>query len=316
VIVPWHTGDYNLDQIYPNSNVCPRLSKLTSHIYKTPEFVAENTSARIVQLNSDLNVILGGAGQWYWNYVFDCFLTTVCTNRQVPSGSPDTVLMTDEIFNATIAQVEFQQSYLYLYNNSQYSKLAMGNTAWHIRNNIQNILNNPTNGLKFAMFAGHDTTIMPLLAAIQGNLWDRIWSPYASMVTIEIYKAANPSSTPSGYYFRMVYNGRAISIPNCADTLCDLNTLLNALSFGQESMPCSVTPSSTPTTAASSSCSDDNSSLDDNSWAIVIVFTTLFGILLGAAMVIFFNKWTYQQNTLKKQQTDHILSPLAGSNNI
>jgi len=312
IIVPWHTGDYNLDQIYPNSYACPRLSQLENQIYATSDFIAENTSTRINTLNTDLNVILG-TGQWYWYYIFDCFMTTVCTNRQVPSGSANTVLMTDEIFNATIAQVEYQQSYLYLYNNSQYAKLAMGNTAWHVRTNIQNMLNavnagTPSSALKFALFSAHDTTVMPFLAAIQGNLWDRIWAPYASMVTIEIYKASNPSSTPSGYYFRLTYNSKAIKIPSCSDYLCDLNNLLTALSFGEEKMPCSTT--TTSSSSSGSSCSDD-SSLSDSSWAIVVVFTALFGVLVGAAIVIFVNKWSFQEQSGKKEESGTIMSPLA-----
>lgn len=59
VIVPWHTGDYNLDQIYPNSNVCPRLDNLEAVAYASPEWIAENTSTAITQLTSDLDQIWG-----------------------------------------------------------------------------------------------------------------------------------------------------------------------------------------------------------------------------------------------------------------
>lgn len=59
VIVPWHTGDYNLDQIYPNSNVCPRLNQIEDQGYATPEWIAENTSQAVTQLTSDLDQIWG-----------------------------------------------------------------------------------------------------------------------------------------------------------------------------------------------------------------------------------------------------------------
>ena len=58
-IVPWHTGDYNLDQIYPNSNVCPRLDSLADVAYASPEWVAENTSTAVTQLTTELNQIWG-----------------------------------------------------------------------------------------------------------------------------------------------------------------------------------------------------------------------------------------------------------------
>lgn len=60
--MPWHTGDYNLDQIYPNSNVCPRLDTIADVAYGTAEYVAENTSTTVNQLTSDLDV-LWGAGR-------------------------------------------------------------------------------------------------------------------------------------------------------------------------------------------------------------------------------------------------------------
>jgi hypothetical protein len=40
---------------------------------------------------------------------------------------------------------------------------------------------------KFALFSGHDDTIMPLLATLGPNVWDGSdWPPYASMVLIEV----------------------------------------------------------------------------------------------------------------------------------
>ena len=62
VIVPWHTGDYNLDQIYPNSQVCPRLNTLEDVAYASSAWVAENTSAEITQLTANLDQ-LWGAGK-------------------------------------------------------------------------------------------------------------------------------------------------------------------------------------------------------------------------------------------------------------
>jgi hypothetical protein len=80
------------------------------------------------------------AGYWNWNTAMDCMMTTVCTGRALPDGSADTVLMTDAIFNATVAQSEYTYAYPALYNNSIWSKYATGNTAWHFRNNLQSMI--------------------------------------------------------------------------------------------------------------------------------------------------------------------------------
>ena len=103
-----------------------------------------------------------GEGYWSWNYVMDCFETTVCTDRSIPSsGDGDT--MTDTLFNATIAQVEAAYAYRALYNNSWWSKLAMATTVLNIKNRIEAALNGDDDSYQFVVYAAHDTTIMPLL---------------------------------------------------------------------------------------------------------------------------------------------------------
>lgn len=282
VIVPWHTGDYKLDQIYPNSNVCPRLNTLEDSIYDTPEFQQENNSASVKQLNADLDTALG-KGYWSWNNVFDCFMTTVCSGRSLPDG------MTDDLFNATIYQTEYEYAYLNLYNNSQWSKLAMGNTAWHVKENILNLIDNSsttnTHPYKFAIFSGHDTTIQPFLSAIAKTNWDLHWPSYASMISIEVYSGSALSPYP--YLFRMIYNSKEIIIPGCNGALCDLNVLLNAMSFAEEDMPCTTDSDSTATT---SSCGDDDSVMSETDWTIVVTLSALLGGLIGAGIVIFLNK--------------------------
>lgn len=67
-------------------------------------------------------------------------MTTVCTGRPLPDGSADTVLMTDAIFNATVAQAEYSYAFMALNNDSLWAKTAMGNIAWHMRNNLQNMI--------------------------------------------------------------------------------------------------------------------------------------------------------------------------------
>ena len=80
---------------------------------------------------------------WSWGTALDCVMTTVCTGRALPDASPDgTVQMTDQIFNATVAQSEYTYAYQALYNDSIWGKFAVGNTAWHMKNNLQSIIDN------------------------------------------------------------------------------------------------------------------------------------------------------------------------------
>lgn len=301
VIVPWHTGDYSLDQIYPNSDVCPRLDTLEDSIMATPEFVAENTSSKITNLNYALDSIFG-AGYWDWYHVLDCVMTTVCTGRPLPDGT--TIPMNESIFNATIEQVMYTEAYLNLYNDSQWAKLAMGNTAWHIRTNLENVMYNTSSSansslpLRLAMFSAHDTTIIPLLAAILKDNWDRQWSGYASLVTIELYAGSASSTVP--YLFRIVYNSVPQLVPGCPDTLCDAQILLDALAFGEEDMPCSATDD---VQTVDTDCSDDSDGLSSGYVVLVAFMCTLFGVLVGAASAIYASRHLAKGNDFAGSQS-------------
>jgi hypothetical protein len=76
------------------------------------------------------------------------------------------------------------------YVSIESAKLALGPLWAEIMDNINSVvdLNAKKGGSsKFALFSGHDTTIMPLLASLGPRVWDRNdWPPYASMVLIEV----------------------------------------------------------------------------------------------------------------------------------
>lgn len=253
-------------------------------MYATPEWIAYNTSQFVTTLDYQLNAILG-EGYWSWEYIFDCMMTTVCSGRGLPDGTADTILMNDTIFNNTLYQVEYTAAFLDLYNNSQWAKLSMANTAWHVCTNIESVINNADTGnYKFALFSGHDTTVQPFLAAVLKENWDQHWPAYASMVTIELYQAV-----AGGYLFRMVYNGEAMTIPGCPDTLCDVNILMSALAFGEEYPDCSVSSDTTNDDEDSDNC-DDSDNMSRFDWTIIIILSSVLGALLGAAVVVFVDK--------------------------
>jgi hypothetical protein len=306
------TGDYGLDSIYPNDDVCPRLNTLEDSIYATPEYLAFNTSAPIQQLTTELNAILG-EGYWFWDYVLDCFMTTVCTDRPIPSGNPSTgIVMNQAIFNATISAVEFTQDYLMSYNNSQWAKLAMGNTIWHSRTYLQSLLNNSTanntNPYKFVMFSGHDTTIQPVLSALLKENWNELWPGYASMITIEIYNASALSS--SDYLFRIVYNSEPLIMPGCDDSLCDINVLLDAMAFAEQDMPCAIS-SDTVTPASTVTCNDDDDdSMSTTDWTFITIMASLLGAIVGGSVVIFFNKYYFSSELTRPLLTSSVQQSL------
>lgn len=154
-IVNWHTGDYILDTLSPNSFICPALNSIASAAERSLEYQQTLASKHFITLQSSLNHILGSesSGEWSWRYIQDCLMTTLCSGR----GSELPKEMTQELVDETVKHVEYRYGYKSLYNNSQYSKLAMANTAFKIRTRIEKMMRgsedqDPSSALKFVLY--------------------------------------------------------------------------------------------------------------------------------------------------------------------
>jgi len=202
VIIPWHTGDYKLDQIRPNRFVCPELISLTAAATRSPEFYNWESSPESASLMKTVDDIFG-EGTWTWDDMLDCLMTAACTGRQIPNGSVERA-MDNDIFYQIVSHVEYNFSYVARYNNSAWSKVAINNLSFEILRRIKDAEKNSATAMNFVLYAGHDTTLMPFLAAVLGDTWDGKWASYASMIVIELY---NSSFHGGSDLFRVIYNG-------------------------------------------------------------------------------------------------------------
>ena len=67
--------------------------------------------------------------------------------------------------------------------------------------------------------AGHDSTLMPLMAAILQDNWDGKWTPYAGMLIFEVYKKRGGGSAGVGSHLvRLLFRGKPLLVPGCADS--------------------------------------------------------------------------------------------------
>jgi hypothetical protein len=79
-----------------------------------------------------------------------------------------------------------------------------------------------SNSPRFSLFAAHDTTLNPLLAAL--GVWDGQWVPYASMLHVERWTSLD--GPPRA---RLLFNGKALVLPSASGSIFDLSLLLDAL---------------------------------------------------------------------------------------
>lgn len=103
-VIDIHTGDYSLDQIYPNAKVCPRMDVVRATAYASDEWLAYNSSSQAKELTRNLTMLFG-ENKWTWGNLLDCVMTAVCTGHDIPSRSrrDRSVRMTDAIFDGAVS---------------------------------------------------------------------------------------------------------------------------------------------------------------------------------------------------------------------
>ena len=295
-IVTWHTGDDALDQIAPNPTACPLLNGIQSDNYASSAFQTYNNSAEIVGLTNALNGILGDEkeGYWTWYSIIDCFMTAVCNDYPIPANPVTGAVVDDAMFNATIENVEFTYEFNMINEQSKFAKLAMGHTIYEMRTRLQAAIDNEDDAIKYGLWSAHDTSIMPLLAAllqdpVNGDLngWDGKWAKYASFVTIELYTAADGGAD----LFRMTYNGQPVMLPACSAFLCPASTLMAAMDYAQDQMPCDYTPpTDDDATATPDSTTATIDGMDGTDWTLLCILCTCMGMGFGAIIMRTYQK--------------------------
>jgi Histidine phosphatase superfamily (branch 2) len=248
-VIPLHTADYSRDVLEPNAGVCPRLNEIRKRNEASPEFQAYNKSAEAGILRRFQTEVLEVPNPNADMDAIDCLMTTMCTDRALPaavndyrpSGSTeprnDTEWSSEYGHDLLQRLFEFETK-LYTINakaeDGEYSKLGMSFLWKEIMTKINDhATDEAMSHEKLHLISGHDTTIIPLLAAL--GVWnDTTWPSYASMIVIELHEL-NIDGKPdrkiysTDYAFRLIYNGAVITqqikeCPNDLD-LCDLAIL-------------------------------------------------------------------------------------------
>jgi hypothetical protein len=135
---------------------------------------------------------------------------------------------------------------------------------------------------------------MPVLTAL--DIWDWKFPAYASMIIVETYdmSAADGSGDfPSGYAFRIVYNGRVLTgkFSTCAKDveLCDLDVLLSYLdAFAKPEHFCDPTArmdTNSDDDTDGSKGSRNNDPLAVGSWVGILLLVSAASVLLGRSTV-------------------------------
>lgn len=251
-VIKLHTADYTVDVLTPNGKICPRVAELHNEAYESDEYKKWiETSLEVKTVNTFMKEKMGL--DTVPEDILDCMMTTICTDRKLPDVLNDWVSegdggMFDRVANFAVKNFTFP----YKYNDGAYSKVGMGPLWLEIMSNILQIVDpsyHPSSSLgsspppppKLALFSGHDTTLMPILATLGDKVWSGAeWSPYASMLQFEIHQVLDTDERfPSGYAFRLIYNGNVLTskMDECSESsdLCDAQVLVRqVMSFANK----------------------------------------------------------------------------------
>jgi hypothetical protein len=213
-IIDIMTKDMDLDDINPNSLLCPELAAQQEAAYTSPEFQKLNET-KLVPLVAELSNLLGFPV--YLPGLYDCLNVHLCHNFSVP--------VTQKLYDQVSALVYEIENYLITYPNRfsagrLYSGLLMKTfyDNWISAMNYSSSTSRPTAAAappKFFMYSAHDTSVMPMMAAF-GILQE--WVAYASTLTFELWKVSSSSSSASDKFgVRVLYNFKEVSnIEGCS----------------------------------------------------------------------------------------------------
>ncbi|PIA19164.1 phosphoglycerate mutase-like protein [Coemansia reversa NRRL 1564] len=225
--IPLHSYPSQIETMYGNPGVCPKLSSLLSQIVDSAgyqKFLRDQGP-----LMTRLSGIFGVHGSGWdngWDKYVDVLNTRQCHNMDLPCSSsvaPGTAQVSGPQCATAddVAQVTHNANYEWAYKyrdhplSKNYTRLNIGSFVGTLREQMQGYIAGKTGKLKFALYSGHDSTIWPLLSMLGADNKSNLWPPYASNLAFELWKKQDGSRV-----VRVIFNGQILALK---DNWCDMN---------------------------------------------------------------------------------------------
>ena len=302
-VIDWHTGD----DMNPMDS-CPHLELLSERAFESDEFSFYNRSIGL-PLEKECDSVFGH-GYWSFRHIFDCVLTTICSKRDIPLTG-----LTGDLYTRILNYTTEVNAFKYRYNNAAYARLYSGWILNAIVAKIKLLLENSDHAIKFSLQGMHDSDISGLLAVVLGSSWDKKWPPYASTVTIEVYRDLNDR-----HIVRFIYNGDSL-ILSCAickedksvcSSLCYADDFINLLFVPNSELDtCTLSFSQKIQTASDNFHTYGSYCFVGNNFYTGLVFFT--GMLGGLLLFAFYNQYLNKPNGRKFEYSTVEVGQLPGN---
>lgn len=257
--IPVHTMDIENDCMLQSHQHCPALAAAVLAATHDPKYPA--MQLRHPDLYQRLqNVFAFSLSTVSWGYqALDCLFPYLCSNRWNdipdllrPNGT--NAALANSLQQQIINAIDDELGFMVLYNNSRYAKLAISQFTTLLRDILLANQNDKGHQASIHLWSGHDTTLIPILGAYIPDVWDKKWPPYASLITLEVYRSSTEHVSRQlkpyeNLWFRLIYNGKLVThgIHGCTKKdLCNFRYFFHATSWANASAEeCKVSPTAT-----------------------------------------------------------------------
>ncbi|KAJ1668168.1 hypothetical protein EV178_000829 [Coemansia sp. RSA 1646] len=221
MLIPLHTYPESIETMYDNPEACPALSTLASQITHSSEFGAfyQSQAALMAKMDKalrlDASSSLSSTG---WSGYVDVLLARQCHNVELPC-SADGVCATEDDIKQVMRNGHFELAFLARDHplSPQYARLYIGSLLGSMRDQMQYFIAGKAGSLKFALYSGHDNTIIPILGALKASNRDALWPAYAANLAFELWKKKDGSRV-----IRVMLNGQVLKLQK-GFQWCDMN---------------------------------------------------------------------------------------------
>lgn len=198
-VIDMHTMDETTDNMTPNPNICPGSARLGTAASNSAAFQAFESQI-LNPLVADVALAIG-----YPNLTSDNMADLLdCARAHLCHGKPLHPALTTSLLERMAAAVAFSYQYAFTYPTWR------DGARVNIGTLFQDIEDAMLTNRSFSLFSGHDTTILPMLMAL--NVTSVLWPPYAATLVFEVYR--DGGSAPTGVALK--YLGQPLPIPGCA----------------------------------------------------------------------------------------------------
>ncbi|KAL0205740.1 hypothetical protein P9112_001047 [Eukaryota sp. TZLM1-RC] len=204
-----HVPDINIferpqETLLANAGACPRLKARLDDLYSSNEWVSKEQSLEHVRRKLEIALGVEVVTLDDWNKGFDYLYTLV--NNALPLPRPITYQDYQELF-------ELKSWQLYRMYSEEFLTLSLGVWFKELKDSIREVFEGKSI-VKYRVFSGHDTTVMPLLQVL--DIANPEWPPYAANVALELWSVDGKPT------IRAVYNGEPIKMRYCSSVNCPL----------------------------------------------------------------------------------------------